>query len=144
MNKQSCSRRQGAMPEDASEVLAAALDTWSSPRAFQAFQISPKQLSEAVWGAWHRGEFSNGFQLPPPLQESNEVSEVATPTLEDSMEEAIKKHPDAYDNDFIEACDAPSHMTTEHSFLIGFPKWPILDLCPSSFLIGFISNWIHF
>ena len=28
------------------------------------------------------------------------------------------------------------------SRLIGFPKWPTLDLCPSSFLFGFISNWI--
>ena len=33
---------------------------------------------------------------------------------------------------------------TDFSFLIHFPKWPILDLCPSSFLIGFISNGIHF
>ena len=36
------------------------------------------------------------------------------------------------------------NFCTDYSFLIGYPKWPILDLCPSSFLIGFISNWIRF
>ena len=35
-------------------------------------------------------------------------------------------------------------LITDHSFLIHFPKRPILDLGPSSFLIRFISSSTHF